>query len=279
MITVKQFLTTCGLATPHERIKLVRHSDHMNRSIRQIVAQGIFDRYQAEQHAHVAPFDGCDVIASFIAAGGKLAELHGVYRVGKSRPFRASDFEGMPDYLFEGHEDQKPRIWYDLEPLTEFDFLRGRLVAKWSSPLRWHMSKDQELHELRAPGRLRAFPGYQDVILSWSELKGIWDHPAAHSDWMTALKFTAAIYRIVDLSTGMIYIGSAYGKKGLWNRWRDYAKTGHGGNKKLIGLDYTKFQWSIVRTISGVMSERDVILLEQIEKAKHGSRAVGLNAN
>ncbi len=59
----------------------------------------------------------------------------------------------------------------------------------------------------------------------------------------------------------------------------DYANTGHGRNKELIGLNHEKFQWSIVRTLSGVMSKRDVILIEQIEKEKHGSRAIGLNGN
>lgn len=53
--------------------------------------------------------------------------------------------------------------------------------------------------------------------------------------------------------------------------------TGHGGNKKLLGLDYGNFQWSIVRTLSGVMSKREVILIEQLEMEKHGSKAIGLN--
>lgn len=117
------------------------------------------------------------------------------------------------------------------------------------------------------------------MILTWKELKEICRNPGSHPDWFTAMKFTAAIYRIVDLDSGKTYIGSAYGKEGLWYRWCDYAKTGHGGNKALIGQNYEKFQWSIVRTLSGVMSKRDVIVLEQIEKEKHGSRAVGLNEN
>lgn len=40
---------------------------------------------------------------------------------------------------------------------------------------------------------------------------------------------------------------------------------GYGGTSGLIGLNYDKFQWSIVRTLSGVMSKRDVIVLEQLE--------------
>jgi hypothetical protein len=162
--------------------------------------------------------------------------------------------------------------------MSEFDELRGRLRVTWRGPLAWVQKKDVEIYEILPPGRVRHFPGYQDVLLSWAELKSICGNPASHPDWVTAMKFTAAIYRIVDLSTGMTYIGSAYGKNGLWNRWCDYSKTGHGGNEKLLGLDANQFQWSIVRTLSGVMSEAEVIRLEHLEMRKHGSKkATGLN--
>lgn len=279
MIKIKEFFTTAGLEVPHHRIKLVRHTDHMSRSIRQIIADGIFDRYQAEQHEHIAPFKDCDVILTFIATEGKLAEFHGAYRVGDPREFRKDDFLNLPDYLMIGHEDGKRRIWYDLEELPDFRPLRGRVIAKWSNPLKWHIRKDQELYELRAPGRVMGFPGYQDVVLGFKDLKLICENPDSHADWVAALKFTAAIYRIVDMESGKTYIGSAYGKTGLWSRFCDYAKTGHGGNKVLMGLDYNNFQWSIVRTLSGVISKADVIHIEYLEKKKHGTRAIGLDFN
>ncbi len=62
-------------------------------------------------------------------------------------------------------------------------------------------------------------------------------------------------------------------------RWSNYAKNGHGGNKLLKPRDPNDFQWSIVRTVSRSMSERDVIKIEGIEKIKHGSRVHGLNNN
>jgi hypothetical protein len=60
---------------------------------------------------------------------------------------------------------------------------------------------------------------------------------------------------------------------------KEFAKTGHGGKIHLRGRDPMNFQWSIVRTVSTAMSERDVIRIESLEKEKHGSRAVGLNGN
>ena len=53
--------------------------------------------------------------------------------------------------------------------------------------------------------------------------------------------------------TGRHYVGSAYGEKGLWQRWTVYARTKHGGNKKLEkllkrkGSEYARnFQFSLV---------------------------------
>jgi hypothetical protein len=189
-----------------------------------------------------------------------------------------ADQESAPEFLMPSLAKRAARIWYDLEEVPGFGDLRGRLRAVWRAPLAWVQSKDAEIFEILPPGRVKHFSGYQDVLLSWKELKAICSHPASHPDWVSALKFTAAIYRITGLLCGKIYIGSAYGKAGLWNRWCDYANTGHGGNVKLKPLDPTNFQCSIVRTLSGVMSAADVIRIEHVEMLKHGSRAVGLNS-
>lgn len=278
LLTVKQLLKAAGLETSEERIRLVRHSSHLGRSIRQIIADGVFDTYQAEQDAKVKPFHNCDVILSFIGIESNQAEFVGAYKVIGCRVFKKCDFAGMPDYLLQAHQVRKARIWYELEEMREFSPLAGRLIVQWVSTRGWFQTKDLEVRELRAPGRVMSFPGYQDVVLSLAELKAICRHPTSHPDWVAAMKFTAAIYRIVDLSTGMTYIGSAYGKSGLWNRWCQYAETGHGNNKKLLNLDANNFQWSIVRTLSGVMSEAEVIRLEHLEMRKHGSKkSTGLN--
>ncbi len=277
MITVKQFLTVAGLDVPEDRIKLVRHIDHLGRSIRQIIADEVFDIYQAEQDAKSQPFHRCDVIVSFIGIDGNQAEFIGVYTVKESRPFKNNDFAGVPEYLRLAHRDGKPRIWYDLKERKEFAPLRGRLIVQWSSR-GWAQTKDLHVRELKAPGRVMSFPGYQDVVVSLAELRSICRNPTSHPDWVAALKFTAAIYRIVDFATGMTYIGSAYGKSGLWRRWCEYAETGHGNNKKLLELNPQHFQWSIVRTLSDVMSEAEVIRLEHLEMRKHGSnKSMGLN--
>ncbi len=279
MLTIKEFLKASGLETPPDRIKLVRHVDHVKRTVAQMIEAGEFDFYQSEQKAKSLPFDGCDVLVSFIAMENSRCTFHGVYRVGERRTLTKQDMRSAPPFLRENIEDVSTRVWYDLKEDPRFGDLRGRLRVQWRAARSWVQGKDLEILEILPPGRVKFFPGYQNVILTWKELQEITKNPASHPDWVTAMKFTAAIYRIVDLESGKTYIGSAYGREGLWHRWCDYANTGHGGNKELIGLNHEKFQWSIVRTLSGVMSKRDVILIEQIEKEKHGSRAIGLNGN
>lgn len=279
MLSVKQLFQSDGLEVAEDDIKLVRHVDHLSRSITRIIDEGHFDFYQTEQSPKVRPFHNCEVILSFIGIAGNKAEFHGAYEVLGSRDFTKQDLKQLPDWLAAAHKDGKPRIKYELRELEEFRSYRKRLIIQWKSTRGWHQKKDLDIYELLPATVATLFPGYQEVLLSFDGLKKIFADPRAHRDWQAALKANAGIYRIVDLSDGKIYIGSAYGSGGIWARWQNYAKTGHGGNKLLKGRDPSNFQWSIVRTVSTTLSPRDVIRIESLEKEKHGSRAIGLNGN
>ncbi|MEF1220701.1 GIY-YIG nuclease family protein, partial [Photobacterium damselae] len=75
------------------------------------------------------------------------------------------------------------------------------------------------------------------------------------------------------------------GNEGLWQRWSEYAKTGHGGNKQLKELCIAdplyarNFKFTVLQTLPSNVSNRDVINLENLYKQKLGTRAFGLNAN
>lgn len=279
MLTTKQLFLADGLEVPEDAIKLVRHVGRRGRSIRQIVDEGHFELYQEEQSAKVRPFDRCRVILSFLGVDGNKAEFYGAYEVRRSRPFTAEELGALPDWMLEGHVEGHPAIRYELRELERFRAYRRRLIVQWKSTRGWVQKKDLDIYEVLPATLSTLFPGYQDVLLGFDELKWIFADPRAHRDWRSALESNAGIYRIVDLSTGKIYIGSAYGSEGICGRWQNYAKTGHGGNKLLKDCDPARFQWSIVRTVSTTMSQRDVIRIESREKAKHGSRAIGLNGN
>jgi hypothetical protein len=87
MLSVKQLFLADGLQCPAEEIKLVRHVDHLNRSIRRIVAEGHFDFYQCEQLEDKKPFHKCSIILSFLGIESNKAEFYGAYRVSGCRPF------------------------------------------------------------------------------------------------------------------------------------------------------------------------------------------------
>jgi hypothetical protein len=99
------------------------------------------------------------------------------------------------------------------------------------------------------------------------------------------LSSVSGVYLILDQRSGKQYVGSAYGKGGIWARWRSYAKNPSGGNKLLKILlhkhpdHYKHFLFSIMRVLEPSATKDDVIAQEIITKDKLGSRAFGLNSN
>ena len=126
---------------------------------------------------------------------------------------------------------------------------------------------------------LDKFPGYDKVNLTFKDLEGLIDLPS----WKTALQNQKAVYLLRDNLTGKQYVGSAYGKEMLWQRWKAYISTGHGGDKMLIplGKDYIKenFSFVILDTFNRNIKDDDIIGAESSWKEKLGTRKFGYNAN
>jgi hypothetical protein len=80
----------------------------------------------------------------------------------------------------------------------------------------------------------RSFPGFENIELSFEELESVVhnDRP----DWKGALENVKGIYLITDTTDDKRYVGSAYGDRGIWSRWRSYVESGHGGNVELRAL-------------------------------------------
>ena len=87
---------------------------------------------------------------------------------------------------------------------------------------------------LREPFSGRAFPGYEDIDLSFEEIETLVRN--RRPDWKAALESVKGVYLITDVRTGKRYVGSAYGDGGIWSRWCAYADSGHGGNVELRAL-------------------------------------------
>ena len=104
--------------------------------------------------------------------------------------------------------------------------------------------------------------------------------------WRAALSSVAGVYVISDTATGQLYVGSACGEGGIWQRWSDYAYSGHGGNKEiqaliaLDGLERAKnFRYAVLEIADTHASEKDILARESHWKDVLMSREHGLNSN
>jgi len=141
-----------------------------------------------------------------------------------------------------------------------------------------------------------------------SPSKGGWAASAAASRESPAEPLHAGVHRNTDSSVSRIgrnFINAAprsvstvsielsrpgavirqTGGAGIWGRWEQYAKTGHGHNQQLVDLlakhaGHAKhFRFSILRTLSKTLTRKEVIGMEALYKKKLGTRAFGLNSN
>jgi hypothetical protein len=186
------------------------------------------------------------------------------------------------------------QIEYNHYPLIEdarCQEFNGRLVVSFSRPGR-QSYLDAETWTERIlvselyPSRieLSEFPGYRSVDISHDELVTIFQRNI--DSWKAGLSAVAGIYLITDTKSGKLYVGIAHGQGGFWQRWSDYAKTGHGGNKELMQLLVTNgsayarnFQYAVLEIADTHTLCDDLRPRETHWKRILSSRAHGLNAN
>ena len=284
MISLSQVFAGSGFSvTCDGPVQLVRHTPEEQgyRILEDIAEKGdaFLNAYQSNQKTDVLTgrylvvFLGLDDCSALF---WHIYENHGVIK--GSRPALP---EGFPAALVRGD------IVYDLRQLEACDELNRRLVVKWPNPRNWQQTftgaTDEKLQilELRPSGRFREFPGESEVLLSFVELKYLTEHEAANPAWSNRLS-AQGIYLIHDRKSGENYIGSARGEEGIWGRWKEYVRTGHGGNQKLQELlagqpDYRdNFQFSVLEILPFNYTEQQVLAAEALYKKKLGPR---LNSN
>lgn len=139
-----------------------------------------------------------------------------------------------------------------------------------------------ELRKERAS--ISGFPGYKNVLLKKQELDVVVSQNI--ESWRSALSSVKGVYVIVDRSNGKQYVGSAYGEGGIWSRWCEYSRSGHGDTKELRALlkrespsHSQKFQFSILEVCDISFSDDQVIARESHWKIALCTRDHGLNSN
>jgi hypothetical protein len=132
---------------------------------------------------------------------------------------------------------------------------------------------------------LPPFDDYLEFSLSYAQLRDLFANEEAHREWQARLSAVAGLYLILAEGSGDLYVGSASGEGGIWARWREYARSGHGGNallRDLIRFDSSypeRFRFSMLQILPKTMSRDEVPRREALYKTKLGTRAKGLNLN
>ena len=154
------------------------------------------------------------------------------------------------------------------------------------------MNFEQRLDEFTVSEILREeysgldFPGHDWIDVGFGELELLIrnDRP----DWLGALESAKGVYLITDTRTGRLYVGAAYGDRGVWSRWREYSETGDGGNaelKELLeyrSLDYCRkyFRFSLSKSHATRIADEVIVERESHwKRVLHSRGEFGLNRN
>jgi hypothetical protein len=284
VIGLSELLAARGFVPDPKHVKLVRHKDSRF-DVEALRAEGWLDTYQKYQSRPI--FDGCNQIVVFLGEESPNSRFVGVYDVGARLP--ASESTLPPGCPLPPAEWTRPdHFYYSLDKRSGFEDFEDCLVIDWGkAALAWHQwYSDRPVVEIRPRGRfLPPFRDYLEVHLPFGHLERLARQPDAHRDWVAALSAVGAIYLVVDGRSGQQYVGSATGNGGLWQRWCEYANTGHCHNLRLKelcdrGVDHpAAFSFSILEPFSRTLSREKALSLERFFKQKLGSRAFGLNEN
>jgi hypothetical protein len=246
----------------------------------------IFNAYQQTQGPAVEKAMGrAEFIASFIGHEPGKALFVGLYKMDGSKPLSFHQYWKIPalselkNLGMQGmSSDQTATLWFELL-LSDFRAeWKGKLVVNWPgkelSWWRWAENNEFRIHSILEDSILvREMPVWSELRLNWNELSVI------PKKWQVTLGQWRGIYFILDEKDGKGYVGAAYGKENLFQRWSGYAKSGHGGNKKLQGRKPYGFRFSILQLVSQDMDPSDVQSLEASWKNRLHSREFGLNDN
>ena len=267
MLTLLDLLQTRDIQLGKYKLHLATGPE---RSVLRAFFSGKFQQFQEEQYK--LNFK-CDHVIGLISLDNDRWLFAGVYKVlcvvkGTDTP-----------YL------------YQTEPIPGLEDLIGRVILHFHRPSRQsYIWGDRYAYLLEVseilPQKMTVlpFPQYNNVILPYADLCLIVKQQEA--GWKAALSNVQGVYLIADQATGRLYVGSAYGVGGIWQRWMNYALTGHGGNIEieqvlaLHGLGYTSnFQYSILEIADLNATEEYLVERESYWKEALLTQIFGYNQN
>lgn len=263
------------------KVKLIRHA-LTDKGFKSCYDKNMVLEYTRQQKSGFSK--NYDYWCVFISGKGTLAKLFACYRVGNSVPDTP---DVMPRDFPHPEWFQGENAYFDLEHIDLLKDYEGRLTIDWGNSARmWHQkgTTEKPIVAIQADEK-KVFSGFENLILTYDELKEIVENPTIYEAWHTALSSVNAIYLIVDQETGKQYVGSAYGKDGLLGRWSCYVNSLHGNNKLMKELicdhpeRYHYFQFSILQILPKTATDDEVIQTESLYKKKLLTIPFGMNDN
>lgn len=224
-------------------------------------------------------------IASFVGQEPVTATFAGLYRIGEWEPLNFEGYNAFPGNaelealgMSSRAADMPNCLAFELEAIPTYSEWIGRLTITWPKPYqqwwRWGRRGTFPVETIEAESRFVSdIPDWKDIVLTWQELQTL------PSSWKAALAQWRGIYLIYDTSRRSAYVGSAYGVENIHGRWRNYAQTGHGGNRELRNSEPADLRFSILQLTSPDLASADVIALEASWKERLHTRQFGLNMN
>lgn len=208
--------------------------------------------------------------AVFVKTPANETLLTGLYDVGPSRPGDPSALSVSVTGATEGDD----YVVFELSKSNTLAEYEGRLIIEWGSgALAWVQyahRHDKNVRELRREFREEAFPGYLRFIRLLSEINTI---PQA---WIERLSEVKGVYVLTSVATRELYVGSATGGGGFYERWLQHAARG-GDAVRFRSRDPSDYQVAILEIAGSNASENDIIRAEHLWMDKLRTNEMGLN--
>jgi hypothetical protein len=262
------------------RIQLVRHKDPRfqkeGKTVFDVWSSEIerFEKYQSIQ-SRKNTFDEGGLVASFIVSNSDETLFVGLYTVASRRAWTTTDY---CDPRWKRPSETRDFV-HDLRLTTDMRDYKCRLVIKpWRDAInivKKTVSCNPEVIEIKRAPDQEQFPSFMKFR------KRVANLPSIPQPWIERLKEAKGIY-LLTFDDGQQYVGSASGDDGFWQRWSDYVRIGHGGNRILIRekRDAREADVSILE-VTGVtgsgLTRPEIIACEMNWQAKLGSKAKRLD--
>jgi hypothetical protein len=224
-------------------------------------------------------------VASFIGHEPGKALFVGLYKIGKTKPLTHAQYWEVKAYaelkklgMAGLPQGRAACLWFDLMLQDFYSSWKGKLIVDWPPPERswWRRAHRNTIpvHAILEDSALDA------AMKKWNELDLTWNQLSIlPRRWQAKLAEWRGIYYIFDTSDRKGYVGSAYGADNILGRWRDYAASGHGGNRLLRERDPQHFRFTLLELVSPTMDADEVIRRESTWKERLPRKPNGLNDN